>query len=169
MHVRKTKKAVFGAGAALAVAAVGIATALPAQAQFEEMPVNDAIKCDFDGDGTSTEYIAQGTVSMNWNERLLEPDVYAISIISVNRDVEFRSVDGESIYSSGVNVVQGTGYEAIGTFEGRALINVRFSDASGSTVASIFARGEISNFEFTDDATIRIKGPCGLPYEPTDE
>lgn len=166
MHRRKTTRTVFGAGAALAVAAVGIATALPAQAQFEEMPVNDAIMCDFDGDGTSTEYIAQGTVSMNWNERLIEPGVYAISIVTLNRDVEFRATDGDSIYASGVSVVNGTGYEDIGTFEGRALINARFSDAAGTTVARIFAQGEVINFEFTDDATIRIDGPCGMPYEP---
>jgi len=168
MDRRKTTRTVFAAGAAIAVAATGIATALPADARFEETEFNDAIMCDFDGDGAPTEYLAVGLQSAMWNQRLVEPGVYAVVSVARLSDTEYQSADGESIYATGMSVVHGTFYEATEGFDGRAVVNGTFTDDAGTTLATIFAQGEVINWELADDAVIRIDGPCGLTYEPTE-
>ena len=168
--MRTMKISVKGAAvttAALLLAAVPISTAAHAGG-WEEGGFADAIMCDFDGDGISSEYVGVGTVSAL--VQLHEDGLGITHFVGMERHdgTEYYSVDvDESIYFTGYNRYVGTLDADFLPLDGRIAIDSTATDLDGNVVFTLTATARYADgvFEVVD---VETEGSCGMPYEPAE-
>ncbi len=168
--MRTMKTSVKGAAvttAALLLAAVPISTTAHAGG-WEEGGFADAIMCDFDGDGTASEYVGVGTVSAL--VQLHEDGEGITHAVAMERHdgTEYYSVDvDESIYFTGYNRYIGTLDADLSPLDGRYAIDSTATDLDGNVVFTLTAAVRYTDgvLEVVD---VETEGSCGMPYEPAE-
>jgi hypothetical protein len=162
------RRAAVAASAALAMLGAVLALAPAAQAAgWEEGPFSDAIMCDFDGDGASSEYVAVGS---NLSKVRVTVDGRGVTHFNGHErlvNVEYYSDDAaESIYFTGRTHVVGTLGESF-VDDGHGMVKHSIANLQGDVKATVSASvrwtGGVPELTRAD-----IDGPCGVPYEPVD-
>lgn len=154
------------ASAAALLAATPLSSPVEANG-WEEGGFADAIMCDFDGDGSPSEYVGVGNVLAFVHLHEDGKGVTHAVLMERHDGTEYYSVDAdESIFVTGRTQYVGTlGQEFFG--DGRGSVDYTIADAAGNVVARV-----AGSARFIDGAIepirMDIDGPCGMPYEPAE-